>query len=168
MNRAVTAENAARALCGEALSFTGRLYAARDAALKRLLGPDGGSAAFIEGAFIYFAGPAGAPPGFPVGAAGPTTSGRMERYLERLLALGAAGFVGKGGFGRGVAELLARYGGCYLCAVGGAGALYAKRVRKAEVVAYPELGCEAIRALDVENMPLICGIDASGKSIFDR
>ena len=149
---------------GQPVSYTGRLYTARDAAIKRIFAE--GRAPFGAEAYIYFAGPSAAPPGMPVGSIGPTTSGRMERYLEGLFKMGVRGFVGKGGFGRESAGLFRLYGGCYLCAVGGAGALYAACVRNVSVIAYPELGCEAVRALDVENMPLICGIDSNGESIF--
>ncbi|GHV18920.1 fumarate hydratase [Clostridia bacterium] len=150
---------------GESVSFSGTVYTARDAAAKRMLAEN----AFpfdMNGAVIYFAGPTDAPEGQIIGAIGPTTSGRMERYIKRLLELGARGFIGKGGFSDATAAVIAEYGGVYLCAVGGAGALYADCVKSAEVLAYPELGCEAVRRLEVVDMPLICGIDSLGNSVF--
>ena len=139
---------------GEALSLSGVLYTARDAALKLM---ENAPPFDLNGAFIYFAGPSAAPAGYVIGSIGPTTSGRMERYIERLLSLGVKGFIGKGALNPAPFK---RYGGVYLCAVGGAGALYAGCVRSAEIAAYPELGCEASRRLEVEDMPLICGISA--------
>ncbi|GHU94466.1 fumarate hydratase [Clostridia bacterium] len=146
-------------------SFSGIVYTARDAATRRMLSEN--KYPFdMNGAFIYFAGPTDAPEGSVIGAIGPTTSGRMERYIPRLLELGVRGFIGKGGFSDATAEAIAEHGAVYLCAVGGAGALYADCVKSAEVIAYPELGCEAVRKLEVVDMPLICGIDSEGKSVF--
>jgi fumarate hydratase subunit beta len=152
---------------GDDLLFSGVVYTARDAATKRML-TENVCPFDMDGAFIYFAGPTAAPDGCVIGAIGPTTSGRMERYIPRLLELGARGFIGKGGFSDATAATIAKYGGVYLCAVGGAGALYASRVLSAETLAYPELGCEACRRLEVADMPLICGIDSNGNSIFNN
>jgi fumarate hydratase subunit beta len=147
---------------GEALSLSGIVYTARDAAL-RIMETDNAPPFGLDGAFIYFAGPAASPDSYAVGSIGPTTSGRMECYMKRLLSLGVKGFIGKGAVSP---AQFKEYGGVYLCAVGGAGALYAGCVRLSEIVAYPELGCEAVRRLKVEDMPLICGIDAQGGDIF--
>lgn len=154
---------------GEAVRIFGVLYTARDAAHARLVEmPVAGWPFQPAGAAIYYAGPAPAPPGKPIGSVGPTSSYRMDSYLEILLAAGALVSIGKGERGGFVRDLLKEYGGAYLVAVGGAGALLASRVQSAAVAGFPELGPEAIWRLEVSDFPALVALDASGGSIFPQ
>lgn len=161
----------ARALrCGESCLITGTIYTARDAAHKRLceLAAKGKPLPFdIEGAIIYFVGPTPAKPGQVIGSAGPTTSYRMDAYSPALIALGQTGMIGKGKRGEAVVDAMRRYGAVYLGAIGGLGALLGKCVKKAEVIAYPDLGAEAVRRLEVENFPVVVVIDSEGNSLYE-
>lgn len=161
----------ARALrCGESCVITGTIYTARDAAHKRLceLAAKGEPLPFdIEGAIIYFVGPTPAKPGQVIGSAGPTTSYRMDAYSPTLIALGQTGMIGKGKRGEAVVEAMRRYGAVYLGAIGGLGALLGKCVKKAEVIAYPDLGAEAVRRLEVENFPVVVVIDSEGNNLYE-
>lgn len=161
----------ARALrCGESCLITGTIYTARDAAHKRLceLASKGEPLPFdIEGAIIYFVGPTPAKPGQVIGSAGPTTSYRMDAYSPALIALGQTGMIGKGKRGEAVVDAMRRYGAVYLGAIGGLGALLGKCVKKAEVIAYPDLGAEAVRKLEVENFPVVVVIDSDGNNLYE-
>ena len=161
----------ARALrCGESCLITGTIYTARDAAHKRLceLAAKGKPLPFdIEGAIIYFVGPTPAKPGQVIGSAGPTTSYRMDAYSPALIALGQTGMIGKGKRGEAVVEAMRQYGAVYLGAIGGLGALLGKCVKKAEVIAYPDLGAEAVRRLEVENFPVVVVIDSEGNNLYE-
>lgn len=161
----------ARALrCGESCLITGTIYTARDAAHKRLceLAAKGKPLPFdIEGAIIYFVGPTPAKPGQVIGSAGPTTSYRMDAYSPALIALGQTGMIGKGKRGEAVVDAMRRYGAVYLGAIGGLGALLGKCVKKAEVIAYPDLGAEAVRRLEVENFPVVVVIDSDGNNLYE-
>ena len=161
----------ARALrCGESCLITGTIYTARDAAHKRLceLAAKGEPLPFdIEGAIIYFVGPTPAKPGQVIGSAGPTTSYRMDAYSPALIALGQTGMIGKGKRGEAVVDAMRRYGAVYLGAIGGLGALLGKCVKKAEVIAYPYLGAEAVRRLEVENFPVVVVIDSEGNNLYE-
>lgn len=161
----------ARALrCGESCLITGTIYTARDAAHKRLceLAAKGKPLPFdIEGAIIYFVGPTPAKPGQIIGSAGPTTSYRMDAYSPTLIALGQTGMIGKGKRGEAVVDAMRRYGAVYLGAIGGLGALLGKCVKKAEVIAYPDLGAEAVRRLEVENFPVVVVIDSEGNNLYE-
>lgn len=161
----------ARALrCGESCLITGTIYTARDAAHKRLceLAAKGEPLPFdIEGAIIYFVGPTPAKPGQVIGSAGPTTSYRMDAYSPALIALGQTGMIGKGKRGEAVVEAMRRYGAVYLGAIGGLGALLGKCVKKADVIAYPDLGAEAVRRLEVENFPVVVVIDSEGNNLYE-
>ena len=151
--------------------LSGEVYTARDAAHARLaaLSEKGEPWPFEpRGAVIYYAGPSPAPPGKPIGSVGPTSSYRMDAFLEMTLKAGVLVTIGKGDRSDFVKDLLAGYGGVYLAAVGGAGALLATKVKKAEVVAFEDLGPEAIRRLIVEEFPAIVAMDASGGSVFER
>ena len=160
----------ARALrCGESCLITGTIYTARDAH-KRLceLAAKGEPLPFdIEGAIIYFVGPTPAKPGQVIGSAGPTTSYRMDAYSPALIALGQTGMIGKGKRGEAVVDAMRRYGAVYLGAIGGLGALLGKCVKKAEVIAYPDLGAEAVRRLEVENFPVVVVIDSEGNNLYE-
>lgn len=161
----------ARALkCGESCLITGTIYTARDAAHKRLceLAAKGEPLPFdIEGAIIYFVGPTPAKPGQVIGSAGPTTSYRMDAYSPTLISLGQTGMIGKGKRGEAVIEAMREHGAVYLGAIGGLGALLGQCVKKAEVIAYPDLGAEAVRKLEVENFPVVVVIDSEGKNLYE-
>ena len=155
---------------GESCLITGTIYTARDAAHKRLceLAAKGEPLPFdIEGAIIYFVGPTPAKPGQVIGSAGPTTSYRMDAYSPALIALGQTGMIGKGKRGEAVVDAMRRYGAVYLGAIGGLGALLGKCVKKAEVIAYPDLGAEAVRRLEVENFPVVVVIDSDGNNLYE-
>lgn len=163
-------EDMARALSiGERVLLCGCLYTARDAAHKRLVEMDAQGLPLpfpLRGQIIYYAGPCPAPPGMPIGSAGPTTSGRMDQYAPRLMELGLRGMIGKGERGASVLESMQRLGAVYFAAVGGAGALLAARIRRAETVAFAELGAEAVYRLEVEDFPLIVAADAHGGNLY--
>ena len=163
-------EDARAIRCGESCLITGTIYTARDAAHKRLceLAAKGEPLPFdIEGAIIYFVGPTPAKPGQVIGSAGPTTSYRMDAYSPALIALGQTGMIGKGKRGEAVVDAMRRYGAVYLGAIGGLGALLGKCVKKAEVIAYPDLGAEAVRRLEVENFPVVVVIDSEGNNLYE-
>jgi fumarate hydratase subunit beta len=154
---------------GDRVLLSGILYTARDAAHKRMNEAidDGVLLPFpIEGAFIYYAGPSPAKPEQVIGAAGPTTSYRMDAYAPRLLDLGLFGMIGKGDRAPQVTEAIRRNGGVYFAAVGGAGALIAKSINKAETIAFQDLGAEAITKLTVKDFPVIVAIDSRGNNIY--
>jgi fumarate hydratase subunit beta len=156
-------------VAGDVVHLTGPMYTGRDAAHQRLadLIEAGDELPIdLDGQVIYYCGPAPAPPGRPIGAAGPTTSYRMDDFAPQLYALGLRGTIGKGNRSAHVRQALKRHGGVYFVAVGGAGALLADRIVAAEVVAYPELGPEAIRRLEVEDFPVIVGYDCAGGTAF--
>ncbi len=167
----LTREVMATLRAGDALLLTGELYTARDAAHKRMCEAiaAGESLPFdIRGATIYYAGPCPAKPGDVIGSCGPTTSGRMDAYAPTLLDLGQAAMIGKGQRSDAVIDAMVRNGAVYLGAIGGAGALIAQCVKRAEVVAYPDLGTEAVRRLYVEDMPVTVIIDTTGANLYDR
>lgn len=154
---------------GDSVLLSGVLYTARDAAHKRLMQLlDSGEALPFDlaGQVIYYCGPAPAPPGHAIGSAGPTSSYRMDPYATRLHALGLAATIGKGDRSASVRQACRDHGAAYLVAVGGAGALLAQRVTSASVIAYEELGPEAIRRLEVVDFPVLVAYDACGGSIF--
>ncbi len=156
---------------GDRVILSGCIYTARDAAHKRIfeLLDEGKEPPFdIRGAVVYYAGPTPAREGMAVGSCGPTTSSRMDKFSPRLLDLGLLGMIGKGERSADVISAIVRNGAIYLCAVGGAGALIARHIKSAEVVAFPELGCESVKLMTIEKMPLTVGIDCRGESIFDR
>lgn len=156
---------------GDYVYLTGELYTARDAAHKRMQETldAGGSLPFeIAGQTVYYMGPSPARQGRVIGSAGPTTSSRMDKYTPRLLDLGLRGMVGKGKRSAEVIAAMQRNHAVYFAAVGGAGALLSKCVTKAEVVAYADLGTEAVRRLTVEDFPAIVVIDSEGTNLYER
>lgn len=156
---------------GTEVLYTGELIAARDAAHKRLVETikDGGTLPFdLKTALIYYVGPCPAKPGEAIGSAGPTTSTRMDPYTEILLENGLIGMIGKGKRGIEVKKSIQKNHGIYFLALGGAGALLAECIKESKILAYPELGAEAVRLLKVEKFPLIVGIDSLGNDLFDR
>ena len=154
---------------GEEVLISGLIYTARDIAHKRLcqLIRAGGKLPIeLSGAVIYFAGPTPARPGAVIGSAGPTTSARMDSFSPALIAEGLAGMIGKGYRGSQVREAMKKYGAVHFAALGGAGALLSKHIISAEVVAYEDLGTEAIRKLEVIDFPAVVAYDSNGNSIY--
>ena len=156
---------------GDNILLTGVMYGARDAAHKRMVEAldQGKPLPFdIRGQTIYFMGPSPAKPGQPIGSAGPTTSGRMDAYSPRLIAEGLKGMIGKGMRSSVVKEAMRKYKAVYLAAVGGAAVLIAKRIKKSDVIAYEELGSEAIRRLEVEDFPVTVVNDIYGGDLYQE
>lgn len=156
---------------GDQVSITGVIYTARDAAHKRLVEAlDKGEELPLDlrGQTLYFMGPSPAKPGQVIGAAGPTTSGRMDSYSPRLMAVGLKGMIGKGSRSQEVKEAIKKHKAVYFAAIGGAGALIARAIKKAEVVAYEDLGAEAIMRLEVENFPATVVNDAHGGDLYQE
>jgi len=156
---------------GTKVTISGVIYTARDAAhhrLVRALDRGEGLPFDLEGQTIYYVGPSPAPPGRVIGSAGPTTSRRMDRYTPRLLAAGVKAMIGKGSRSAEVKEAIKKHKAVYLAATGGAGALLAKTVKKVEVIAYEELGAEAIMKLTVEDFPAIVASDIYGEDLFEQ
>ncbi|WOC31502.1 MULTISPECIES: FumA C-terminus/TtdB family hydratase beta subunit [Caproicibacterium] len=154
---------------GEQILLSGVIYTARDQAHKRLraLMQAGKPLPFpLEGASIYYAGPTPTPPNLPIGACGPTTSGRMDPYAPDLLDAGLKCMVGKGKRSQAVVDAICRNQAVYLCAIGGAGALAAQCVQSMEVLAFADLGCESVKRLTVRDFPLIVAIDCHGGNLF--
>lgn len=155
---------------GDAVVLSGTVYAARDAAHKRLVALAAAGEPLpidLEARVIYYMGPTPAPPGRPIGAAGPTTAGRMDVYTPTLLELGLKGMIGKGQRSPEVRAALIRFRAVYFAAVGGAGALLARHITKSRVVAYTELGPEAIRELELAEFPVVVANDIFGGDIFE-
>ena len=166
----VTREMLAPLRAGDAVLLSGTVYTARDAAHARLceLLRQGGEPPFpLEGSAVYYVGPTPASPGRPIGAAGPTTSGRMDSFSPMLIERGQLLMIGKGKRSQAVKDAITANGAVYLGALGGAGALMAASVRNARVIAWDDLGCEAVRELTVENMPLTVVIDALGNDLYE-
>jgi len=156
---------------GDRVSLTGTIYTARDAAHKRLfqLLDEGRELPFsLQGAVIYYAGPTPGQQGMAVGACGPTTAGRMDRFAPRLLDLGLTAMIGKGERSQQVKEAIVRNGACYFAAVGGAGALIARCIRDAKVIAFDDLGCESVKRMTIEDFPLTVAIDSQGNDLFEQ
>jgi fumarate hydratase subunit beta len=156
---------------GDKVLLSGVLFTGRDAAHKRLfdLINEGKELPIdLKGQVIYYVGPTPAKPGRPIGSAGPTTSYRMDPYSVKLMELGLKGMIGKGNRSQEVIEAMKRYKAVYFGATGGAGALLAKRIKKAEVVAYPDLGPEAVRRLEVEDFPVTVINDTQGNDLYQE
>lgn len=156
---------------GDSVLLTGTVYTARDAAHARIAEAlkKGKKLPFnLKNAVIYYSGPTPAKPGRVLGSAGPTTSGRMDAFTPLLIKKGLKGMIGKGKRNKEVRETIKRSGAVYFVATPGAGALLSHYIRSAKVIAYPELGTEAVRELKIENFPLIVANDAQGKDIFEE
>lgn len=156
---------------GDQVLISGVLYVGRDAAHKRLvevLNRGEKPPVELKGQTIYYMGPSPARPGQVIGSAGPTTSGRMDPYTPALLEAGLKAMIGKGGRSQAVREAIKRHGAVYFAAVGGAGALISKTIKKAEVVAYEDLGPEALRRLEVEDFPAVVVNDAHGGDLYQE
>ena len=160
-----------RLRAGDQVTISGTIYVGRDAAHKRFVEAleKGEPLPFDpQGQIIYYMGPSPAPPGKPIGSAGPTTSYRMDSYTPRLLEHGLKGMIGKGSRGAEVREALKTHRAVYFAAVGGAAALIARAIKKAEVIAYEDLGAEAVRRLEVEEFPVIVVNDIYGGDAYEE
>ncbi len=166
----LTKELAESLQAGDEVLLTGTIYTSRDAGHKRMC------EALARGeelpfdptdATIYYVGPTPAKPGQVIGSAGPTTSGRMDAYAPTMMSVGARGMIGKGARLPEVVEAMKKYSGVYFGAIGGAGALLAKTIKKSELIAYEDLGAEALRKLYVEDMPLVVIIDCKGNNLYE-
>lgn len=165
-----TKEQASKLRAGDIVSITGTIYTARDAAHKRMLEQYDETGKFpfdMENVIIYYAGPSPAKPGNVIGSAGPTTSYRMDAYAPRLLDLGETGMIGKGARGKEVIEAMKRNKAVYFAATGGAAALISSHIKKAEVIAYEDLGAEAIHKLYVEDFPAVVVNDTEGNNLYE-
>lgn len=166
----ITKETASSLRAGDYVYITGIIYTARDAAHKRMdetLNANNPLPINIEGELIYYMGPSPAREGRPIGSAGPTTASRMDKYAPRLLDMGLGGMIGKGKRSKVVLDAVVRNKSVYFAAVGGAGALLSKCIKESEVVAYDDLGAEAIRKLKVENFPVIVVADCEGNNLYE-
>lgn len=155
---------------GDFVYISGTIYTARDAAHKRMFeSMEKGETLPIElnNNVIYYLGPSPARPGNVIGSAGPTTSSRMDKYTPKMLDAGLKGMIGKGKRSVEVIESVKKNGAVYMAAIGGAGALLSKCIKKAEVVAYDDLGTEAIRKLQVEELPVVVVIDKDGNNLYE-
>lgn len=166
----LTSEVARSLQAGDYVYLTGTIYTARDAAHKRMqetLDKGEELPMSMENNIIYYMGPSPAREGRPIGSAGPTTASRMDKYTPKLLDLGLMGMIGKGKRSAAVKEAIVRNGAVYFAAIGGAGALLSKSIKSSEVIAYEDLGTEAIRRLEVVDFPVIVVIDAMGNDLYE-
>lgn len=166
----ISDEDAKSLKAGDYVYITGTIYTARDAAHKRMyeaLENNQKLPIDMEHNIIYYMGPSPAREGRPIGSAGPTTASRMDKYAPKLLDLGLKGMIGKGKRSEEVRQAVIRNGSVYFAAVGGAGALLSKRIISSKVIAYDDLGTEAIRELQVENFPVIVVIDSEGNNLYE-
>lgn len=165
-----TRETAGRLRAGDYVYLTGTIYTARDAAHKRMYEAlsKGEPLPFtIKDNLIYYMGPSPAREGRPIGSAGPTTASRMDKYTPSLLDLGMIGMIGKGKRSEEVRDAIVRNGAVYFAAVGGAGALLSKAITASEVIAYDDLGTEAVRRLEVKDFPVIVVMDSEGNNLYE-
>lgn len=166
----ISREEAALLKAGDYVLLSGTIYTARDVAHKRMQEAlDKGEALpfDIRSNIIYYMGPSPAREGRPIGSAGPTTASRMDKYTPQLLDLGMGAMIGKGKRSQAVIDGIIRNGSVYFAAVGGAGALLSKRILSSEVIAYEDLGTEAIRKLEVEDFPVVVVIDSEGNNLYE-
>jgi fumarate hydratase subunit beta len=167
----LTEETLASLKAGDNILLTGTIYVGRDAAHKRMVEAlnQGRPLPFdVKGQVIYFMGPSPARPGQPIGSAGPTTSGRMDSYSARLIVEGLKGMIGKGMRSQEVKDAMKKYKVVYLAAIGGTGALISKAIKQSEVIAYEELGAEAIRRLEVADFPATVVNDIYGRDLYQE
>lgn len=170
INAPISDEDAKSLKAGDFVFITGTIYTARDAAHLRMnetLDRNEELPISLENNIIYYMGPSPAREGRPIGSAGPTTASRMDKYAPRLLDLGLKGMIGKGKRSDAVKEAIIRNGAVYFAAIGGAGALLSKSIVTSEVVAYDDLGTEAIRKLEVKDFPVIVVIDSEGNNLYE-
>lgn len=170
INAPISNEDATSLRAGDYVYITGTIYTARDAAHLRMdnaLDQNEPLPIDLTNNIIYYMGPSPAREGRPIGSAGPTTASRMDKYTPRLLDLGLKGMIGKGKRSDAVKDAIVRNQAVYFAAVGGAGALLSKSIKSSEVIAYDDLGTEAIRRLEVENFPVIVVIDSEGNNLYE-
>ncbi len=170
INAPLDKETALELRAGDYVYISGTIYTARDAAHKRMsetLAAGEELPLSMERNLIYYMGPSPAREGRPIGSAGPTTSSRMDKYAPALLDLGLGGMIGKGKRSQDVTDAIVRNGAVYFAAVGGAGALLSKSIVASEVIAYDDLGTEAIRKLTVKDFPVIVVIDSQGNNLYE-
>ncbi|WP_394524115.1 Fe-S-containing hydro-lyase [Lacrimispora sp. JR3] len=170
INVPISKEEVKKLKSGDYVYLTGIIYTARDAAHKRMIETLDQNAPLpfdIKGNTIYYMGPSPAREGRPIGSAGPTTSSRMDKYTPTLLDLGMGGMIGKGKRSREVIDAVIRNEAVYFAAVGGAGALLSKCITASEIIAYEDLGTEAIRRLTVKDLPVIVVIDSQGNNLYE-
>lgn len=170
INAPISKEEVRKLKSGDYVYLTGTIYTARDAAHKRMIESLERSEPLpfdIKGNTIYYMGPSPAREGRPIGSAGPTTSSRMDKYTPTLLDLGMGGMIGKGKRSSEVIDAVVRNEAVYFAAVGGAGALLSKCITESEVIAYEDLGTEAIRRLTVKDLPVIVVIDSKGNNLYE-
>lgn len=166
----ISKEDASCLKAGDYVLITGTIYTARDAAHKRMQEAleQGKALPFdLKGNIIYYMGPSPAREGRPIGSAGPTTASRMDTYTPKLLDLGLGAMIGKGKRSPEVIKAIIQNGSVYFAAIGGAGALLSKKILTSEVIAYEDLGTEAIRRLEVKDFPAIVVIDSEGKNLYE-
>lgn len=166
----LTDETISKLKAGDRVLITGVIYTGRDMAHKYMVEGHrkGEKLPFdLAGQILYYTGPTPAPPGRPIGSAGPTTSYRMDTYAPALLELGLKGMIGKGPRGQAVKDAIRKHTAVYFAAIGGAGALISLSIKKAEVIAYPELGTEAVMRLEVESFPAIVVNDVQGADLYE-
>lgn len=170
INAPLTEETIGSLKAGDTVSISGTIYTARDAAHKRMIAllEEGKELPFdIQGQVIYYVGPCPAKPGQVIGSAGPTTSSRMDAYAPKLIELGLKGMIGKGLRSKEVVQAMNQKSAVYFGAIGGAGALIARSITKEEVIAFPELGPEAVRKLEVKDFPAVVIIDSQGNNLYE-
>ena len=170
INAPISDEDAKSLHSGDYVYITGTIYTARDAAHNRMaeaLSAGQPLQIDMKNNIIYYMGPSPAREGRPIGSAGPTTASRMDKYAPDLLDLGLKGMIGKGKRSQAVIDGIVRNGAVYFAAVGGAGAILSKCIKKSTVIAYDDLGTEAIRELEVENLPVIVVIDSEGNNLYE-
>lgn len=169
-NTADLREHLSELRAGDAICLSGTVYCARDAVHKKItsLIREGKKLPFeIKDAIIYYCGPTPAKPGMAIGSCGPTTSSRMDGFMEELLEMGLLATIGKGGRSKQVNDAMKKHGAVYLCAMGGAGAIAASCIKSVEVISFEELGCESCKKMVFENFPLVVGNDIYGDSLFN-
>lgn len=170
INAPINREEVSSLRAGDYVYISGTIFVARDAAHKRMdkaLNKNQELPIDVKGQLIYYMGPSPARDGRPIGSAGPTTASRMDRYAPRLLNMGLGGMIGKGKRSKEVLDAIVRNKSIYFAAVGGAGALLSKCIKESEVVAYDDLGAEAIRKLEVERFPVIVVADCEGNNLYE-
>jgi len=170
INAPMTREEARKLKAGESCLISGVIYTARDAAHKRLceLAAKGEKLPFdVENSIVYFVGPTPAKEGQVIGSAGPTTAYRMDAYSHTLISLGQTGMIGKGKRSDEVVNAMKKHGAVYFGAIGGCGALLSDCIKKCEIIAYEDLGAEAIRRLEVEDFPVVVIIDSEGNNLYE-
>mgnify|MGYP003370971775 FL=1 len=170
INAPISDEDIKKLKAGDYVYITGTIYTARDAAHKRMAEAlaDGKELPIdMKNNIIYYMGPSPAREGRPIGSAGPTTASRMDKYAPDLIDLGLKGMIGKGKRSKAVKEAIIRNNAVYFAAIGGAGALLSQRIKSSEVIAYDDLGTEAIRKLKVEKFPVVVVIDSEGNDLYE-